>query len=99
MSGQTWPPVTFVVCNNSSYRLLKQNLVRYWQDTGMPSAGGEFPPCFDVHEQVELEKICFGPSLHWFRIGNVWHNASLRSIIYTVAAQGRKIGGLIQRRS
>jgi hypothetical protein len=55
--------------------------------------------CFGVREQVELEKICFGPLLHWFRIGNVWHNASLRFIIYTVAAQGRKIGGLIQRRS
>jgi benzoylformate decarboxylase len=40
----------FVVCNNSSYRLLKQNLVRYWQDTGGPSTGLEFPPCFDVHE-------------------------------------------------
>ena len=54
---------------------------------------------FGVREQVEPEKICFDPKLHWFRIGNVWHNASLRSIIYTVAAQGRKIGGLIQRRS
>jgi benzoylformate decarboxylase len=40
----------FVVCNNSSYRLLKQNLVRYWQDTGAPDAAREFPPSFDVHE-------------------------------------------------
>ena len=39
----------FVVCNNSSYRLLKENLVRYWQDTG-GNAGRAFPPCFDVHE-------------------------------------------------
>ncbi|MDY7084542.1 MAG: thiamine pyrophosphate-binding protein [Actinomycetota bacterium] len=38
----------FVVCHNSSYRLLKENLVRYWQD----GAAGqrEFPPFFDVHE-------------------------------------------------
>jgi len=40
----------FVVCNNSSYRLLKENLVRYWQDTDGDSTGREFPPCFDVHE-------------------------------------------------
>ena len=39
----------FVVCNNSSYRLLKENLVRYWQDTG-GSDGRAFPPFFDVHE-------------------------------------------------
>lgn len=40
----------FVVCHNSSYRLLKENLVRYWQD----EQGGrrEFPPFFDVHEPV-----------------------------------------------
>jgi thiamine pyrophosphate-dependent acetolactate synthase large subunit-like protein len=38
----------FVVCHNSSYRLLKENLVRYWQDAG--SADTEFPAFFDVHE-------------------------------------------------
>jgi hypothetical protein len=54
---------------------------------------------FGVREQVELEKICVDPTLQWFRIGNGWHHASLKSIIYTVTAQGRKIGGLIQRRS
>jgi thiamine pyrophosphate-dependent acetolactate synthase large subunit-like protein len=40
----------FVVCNNSSYRLLKQNLVRYWQDADGAGASREFPPFFDVHE-------------------------------------------------
>lgn len=40
----------FVVCHNSSYRLLKQNLVRYWRDTDGESADRDFPPFFDVHE-------------------------------------------------
>jgi benzoylformate decarboxylase len=40
----------FVVCHNASYRLLKQNLVRYWRDTAAGDAGAQFPPCFDVHE-------------------------------------------------
>jgi benzoylformate decarboxylase len=45
----------FVVCHNSSYRLLKQNLVQYWKDADGPDANGsaaahEFPPFFDVHE-------------------------------------------------
>jgi benzoylformate decarboxylase len=38
----------FVVCHNSSYRLLKENLVRYWHDGD--AGEREFPPFFDVHE-------------------------------------------------
>ncbi|GIE95286.1 thiamine pyrophosphate-binding protein [Paractinoplanes rishiriensis] len=40
----------FVVCHNSSYRLLKENLVRYWQDGDTAAGDREFPPFFDVHE-------------------------------------------------
>ncbi len=36
----------FVVCHNSSYRLLKENLVRYREN----GSRQEFPPFFDVHE-------------------------------------------------
>jgi len=38
----------FVVCHNSSYRLLKENLVRYWRDND--AGDREFPVFFDVHE-------------------------------------------------
>jgi benzoylformate decarboxylase len=36
----------FVVCNNRSYRLLKQNLVDYWSDEGINEE--QFPPPFDI---------------------------------------------------
>lgn len=36
----------FVVCNNRSYRLLKQNLVDYWGDRGINPQS--FPPAFDI---------------------------------------------------
>jgi benzoylformate decarboxylase len=36
----------FVVCNNRSYRLLKQNLVDYWGDAGIRTTA--FPPSFDI---------------------------------------------------
>jgi benzoylformate decarboxylase len=42
----------FVVCHNSSYRLLKVNLVQYWRDLGAREPdlfAREFPPFFDVH--------------------------------------------------
>ncbi|MBK8175671.1 MAG: thiamine pyrophosphate-binding protein [Rhodospirillales bacterium] len=38
----------FVVCNNRSYRLLKQNLVAYWHDRAVNPPN--FPPPFDIHE-------------------------------------------------
>lgn len=38
----------FVVCNNRSYRLLKQNLVAYWREREINPPN--FPPPFDVRE-------------------------------------------------
>jgi benzoylformate decarboxylase len=37
----------FVVCNNGSYRILKYNLARYWQELGQPAAQS-FPPEFEL---------------------------------------------------
>jgi hypothetical protein len=54
---------------------------------------------FGVRERVSLEKACVDPQVQWFRIGNLWHNASLRSVIYAVAAQGRRVRELIRRQS
>jgi hypothetical protein len=41
---------------------------------------------FEVSERVQLEKVCVDTNLQWTRIGNVWHNAGARSMIYTMAA-------------
>ena len=38
----------FVVCNNRSYRLLKMNLVDYWQQRGFRPDQFDFPPAFDI---------------------------------------------------
>jgi benzoylformate decarboxylase len=42
----------FVVCNNSSYRILKQNIVAYWRDRGLSANQfpADFPPPFDIRE-------------------------------------------------
>jgi thiamine pyrophosphate-dependent acetolactate synthase large subunit-like protein len=37
----------FVVCHNASYRILKENIVRYWHDRGQPP-DQPFPPSFDI---------------------------------------------------
>ena len=41
---------------------------------------------FAVNERVQLEKVCVDTNLQWSRIGNVWHNAGARSMIYMMAA-------------
>lgn len=37
-----------VVCNNRSYRLLKENIVDYWSDVGRDPVASPFPPAFDL---------------------------------------------------
>jgi thiamine pyrophosphate-dependent acetolactate synthase large subunit-like protein len=36
----------FVICNNSSYMLLKLNIQQYWQEQGLPA--GKFPDSFEL---------------------------------------------------
>jgi hypothetical protein len=50
-------------------------------------------------ERVRLEKDCVDPKLQWYRAGNIWHNAGLRSVVYTVATQIRVLGGFFHRGS
>lgn len=44
---------------------------------------------FGVAGQVEMEKTCLDPQVHWSKAGNVRHNASVRSLLYAVAAPAR----------
>ncbi len=52
---------------------------------------------FGVDDPVSLEKVCVDPRLQWSNVGNVWNNASVRSMIYAVSAPGRRIFGLLRR--
>ncbi|MFF5212098.1 thiamine pyrophosphate-binding protein [Streptosporangium sp. NPDC000396] len=48
--------VTFVVCNNSSYELLKINIEEYWREQGIPAHG--FPTSFDLsHPQLRFDGL------------------------------------------
>ena len=41
---------------------------------------------FGVGGSVQLRKACVDPTLQWSRAGNVWLNASVRSVLYTMMA-------------
>ena len=39
-----------------------------------------------VEAAVDVQKACIDPKLQWSEIGNVWHNAQLRTLLYVVVA-------------
>ncbi len=41
---------------------------------------------FEVSGSVKLQKACVDPTLQWSQAGNVWLNASARSVLYTMTA-------------
>jgi thiamine pyrophosphate-dependent acetolactate synthase large subunit-like protein len=50
----------FVVCNNTSYRILKRNIVEYWRTSKQPP-DQPFPPSFDVSEpNIDFVSLAHG---------------------------------------
>lgn len=45
---------------------------------------------FSVKESVTLEKICLDPRVQWSQARNVWHNASIRSMLYALGGPFRR---------
>jgi hypothetical protein len=53
---------------------------------------------FGVREQVSLQRALVDPKLQWSRVGNLWHNAGARSVVYMIAAPVlRGVRGLMRR--
>ncbi len=53
----------------------------------------------EVNEQVKVQKVCVDPKVQWSRVGNVWHNASARSVLHAMAATRRWVRGLTRYRN
>jgi hypothetical protein len=41
---------------------------------------------FGVSGRVQVQKVLVDTKLQWRRVGNVWHTAGARSVLYTTAA-------------
>lgn len=46
---------------------------------------------YDVATVASVERTCLDPRMQWGRVGNVWHNATIRSFIYACLAPARTI--------
>jgi hypothetical protein len=46
---------------------------------------------------VVFSKTCVDPKLQWSQARNIWHNAAMRSMLYTLAAPARWVRGMVRR--
>ena len=59
---------------------------RFWEHTLQALAAH-----FGVNEPVQHQVSCLDPRLQWAQAGNIWHNAAVRTTLYTMAAPIRWI--------
>jgi len=57
----------------------------------------ELAATFGVSPQVELRRVCLDPRIRWAKATNVWHNATVRSVLYTTAAPVRWVSRVRRR--
>lgn len=61
----------FVVCNNSSYRLLQLNIQNYWKERKIPEH--KFPLCFDLsHPPIKFDEIARSMGVSALRVEKPW---------------------------
>jgi hypothetical protein len=52
---------------------------------------------FACEQPVSLSKTCVDPMLQWSQAKNIWHNAAMRSMLYTLGAPARWVRGMFLR--
>jgi hypothetical protein len=52
---------------------------------------------FNIYAPVQITATCIDRRLQWTQAGNIWQNAAIRTAIYTMLSQLRRIGGRFQR--
>lgn len=63
-------PVTFVVCNNRSYRLLQANIEQFWEEHGVE--GRTYPVAFDLsHPELDFAAQAKAYGMASARVGRV----------------------------
>jgi thiamine pyrophosphate-dependent acetolactate synthase large subunit-like protein len=61
----------FIICNNSSYRLLQLNIDEYWKEQSVPAH--DFPMSFDLsHPQLRFAEMAKGMGVPGLRVEKPW---------------------------
>jgi hypothetical protein len=51
---------------------------------------------YECAQGVSLSKTCVDPKLQWSQAKNIWHNAAMRSMLYTLGAPARWVRGMFR---
>ncbi len=51
---------------------------------------------FACKPTIHFVKVCVDPQLQWSQAKNIWHNAAIRSMLYTLAGPARWVRGLVR---
>lgn len=65
---------------------------KFWQDTLKSLALH-----FGIEGQPHMQVTCVDPKRQWSQAKNVWHNAAIRSMLYTMAAPARWVARPFKR--
>lgn len=57
---------------------------------------GSLAAYFECAQDVSLSKSCVDPKLQWSQAKNIWHNAAMRSMLYTLGAPVRWVRGMFR---
>ena len=71
---------------------------RFWQHT-LQSLAAHIHQDATLQMEVQVKTICVDPRLQWSHAKNVWHNAALRTTIYTMNTPFRWIRGKGRKRT
>jgi benzoylformate decarboxylase len=78
-------PAKFVVCNNSSYKLLQLNVEQYWKDAGI--ARHDYPLSFDLsYPPLRFVEMARGMGVEGVRVERPWEIA--RAVADMLASRG-----------
>ncbi|HJZ50302.1 MAG TPA: hypothetical protein VKE41_24195, partial [Roseiflexaceae bacterium] len=57
---------------------------------------GSLAAHFACAQDVSLSKTCVDAKLQWSQAKNIWHNAAMRSMLYTLGTPVRWVGGFFR---
>ncbi len=57
----------------------------------------ELAAYFGVKGQVEVDRQLLDRRVQWRRVGNVWHNAQIRTILYHLTAPARRVKRILRK--
>ncbi len=88
---------TLARANDPVYEMAFLFLGSKLQDSIWQNVLASISTYYGVDGEVQVQKTLVDPKRQWSRVKNVWHNAQIRTLLYTVGAPVRWIGSKLKQ--